>query len=158
MNKNINGLLLFLLSLVLLIPGLSCSGKKVKENADNKSTSCSIENLSPEEFEKRYMKEGFISDRTFRIIILAPVEECESDIDAVQEKARKRAISTLQKYLISENRIVNQKSTAEIINIVNTYGMLIKKDIRCQNNYVFFYDIERDNLQRHVNTISKPRE
>jgi len=155
-NKKFKIIAIFTIIPMLLI--FSCS-KKVKKDEDLTGKKDPVEKTEERDarLDKKYMKEGFISNNTFRVIILATLEECENDITGIEEKARKRAIATLQKLLISKNRIVDNNVRTEILNIVNRYGNLKNKDIRCGNNNVFFFDIEKNNLSQYLMKITHSR-
>jgi hypothetical protein len=89
------------------------------------------------------MKEGFIDENTYRIIILAPLSDYESDGEKIKEKGRTRAFSSLQKFLVSKNRAIDSKTQAMILNLVKDNGTLICQDLQFQGNNVFYYDIKQ---------------
>ncbi len=106
---------------------------------------------------KKYLSEGFIGSDIFRVIILAPVEECDNGFTEIQYRAKKRAEASLQKFLISKDRIIDQNARAGILNLINNFGEFHAKDIHCEGNNVFYFDIQKNNLKRHLKKISQSR-
>jgi len=150
---NIIPIMIFCFSLIF-----TCCKKQVKEETkipvDKK-----IEVVTPEDDEipKEYLKEGFVSKDTFRVVILSTKDDCESNVDEIRKKAEKRAEVTLQKYLISVNKVVDQNARAEILKLINENGDFSKRDEECKKNNVFFFDIKKKLIKNQVEKFGTER-
>jgi hypothetical protein len=102
-----------------------------------------------------YQQEGFVSKNTFRVVIVADRNVRETDMDAIKDNARKRSLATLQKFLQSSNRTVTQNTTAELINLIEEKGALIRKDDITEKSTVFFFDVEKSDFRRFLDSITQ---
>lgn|GEM_PF-943550 len=147
-------------SIALLSLVSACTKQVVSEIKKEQLPSQKTEadaNIKKNEIEKRYLNEGFINQNVFRVIILAPEEECMNGLTEIEYRARKRAEASLQKFLLSNDRIVDQNTRASILNLISSHGKLSAKDIHCQGNNVFYFDIKKTNLKRHLKKITSSR-
>ncbi|MFW5860860.1 MAG: hypothetical protein ACOCWZ_01305 [Spirochaetota bacterium] len=103
-----------------------------------------------------YQKEGFISPDRYRVIIVVPAENC-NEPSSITELARKRAVLSLRKYLMSQDIPVNHNAQAYILNLVHNHGTLKKHDTSRSTRYCFFFDINKNNLKHSLDTISQQR-
>ena len=93
------------------------SGEKSSTNETTKKNGVSVKNDNA--IEKKYLDEGFIDSNTFRVIILSDStygSESESD---VEHMAKKRTRISLQKFLLSKNRKIDQNTKAKILGLIN---------------------------------------
>ncbi len=155
-----NKVITLAVSLTFLFLISACTKQVVSEIKKDQLPSQKTEthtNIKKNEIEKRYLTEGFISIDVFRVIILAPEEECLNNLKEIEYRARKRAEASLQKFLVSKDRIIDQNTRATILNLINSHGKLQAKDIHCQGNNVFYFDIKKSNLKRHLKRITSSR-
>lgn len=161
MEKNIL-LTLSALSIVCLF-STSCSKKIItplnekksprSENID-KTTGKNIKKKN--DLEKKYLSEGFVEKDTFRVIILVPKDSSCKDQATIKYRAEKRAEASLQKFLVSKGRVIDQNTRAEILNLINNHGKLIPRNIPCRGSNVFYFDIQKKHLKRHLKKITQP--
>lgn len=147
-------------SIALISLASSCTKQVTREIKKDKLPSQKTEadtTSKKNQIEKRYLNEGFINPNVFRVIILAPEEECLNSLTEIEYRARKRAEASLQKFLVSNDRIIDQNTRASILNLVSSHGKLRAKDIHCQGNNVFYFDIKKTNLKRHLKKITRSR-
>ncbi len=101
-----------------------------------------------------YQKEGFISRDLFRVVIVADKNTGHNDFDSIKDTARKRSLATLQKYIQTNQRTLTQNTRAELLNLIDTSGKLIQRDDISKRNKVFFFDIEKSDIRRYIDSIS----
>ncbi|MBN1534636.1 MAG: hypothetical protein JXA20_18325 [Spirochaetes bacterium] len=102
-----------------------------------------------------YQQEGFVSRDTFRVVIVAERNVGDADLATIRDNARKRSLTTLQKYLQSSNRNVTQNTTAQLLNLIEEKGNLVRKDDITEKNTVFFFDVEKRDIRRYLDSISR---
>jgi len=133
------------LAAMLLFTSCSKSVKKVPE----RQKPCPDEKLSRE-----YLREGFISANTFRVVIVATENECRNDTEGIAARAKKRAYVTLQKYIISKGRNFDKNTSAQILDLINTHGTFIRRTAGCRENNIFYYDIVKEDIQDFIYHIN----
>ncbi len=111
---------------------------------------------TPERMEEVYLREGFIEDDLFRVVIVDSAEGGQS-IEDPRDKAEKRALATLQKYLLDKDRIYDNNTRAELINLIESDGSFSKMDITHNNNSVYYLDIRKRNIRRFVEGMAQHR-
>lgn len=132
----------------LIIPlFLAVCAKKVKKTGPDTKTDLHLE----------YDQEGFINDDHFRIIIIEPRLAGESHQPAIEKTARQRALASLQKYLLSQDRVVDQNATAELISIIDENGKLIDTGCDSRSRMIYYYEIRAERLRERIDRISKKR-
>jgi hypothetical protein len=140
-----------LLWLSVIFALFSCSGGHPKEKPVIR------EKPATEIPAKHYMEEGFIDDNVFRVIIISPDYERNCDPDRIRQIARKRAALTIQKYLLSNNRAVDNNAQIRIANLVHDKGILIDQEFLCNGNSVFHFDIRQNGIKLYLKDITSPR-
>jgi hypothetical protein len=109
--------------------------------------------IDSNELKKKYLSEGFISGDIFRIVIMAPKNDSTNNLSELEEKAKKRANSTLQNYLASENKTINQNVKAGILDLINNNGTFSQKEMEWDNNNIFYFEINKENLKKQVRNL-----
>lgn len=100
---------------------------------------------------REYLKEGFISEDVFRVVIVIP-QGSNDDITSIEKRAKQRALMSLQKYLTSQNMTVDQKTRTKLLHLTKG-GTLTKRDDTCETRQVYLFQINRRNLKHHVDSI-----
>ena len=144
-------------ALVLLILSTalypSCSRNVQTDEKEVKKETKIIQPL----YDPQYEKEGFVSKNVYRVVIVADQNIGEEDMDIVKDQAKKRLLSSLQKYIHSQNKTVSQNTTAHLLNLIDSSGTLMKQDKFTVKSSVFFFDINKDNIKRYVDSIPQMR-
>jgi len=141
-------------SAVLLLAFLfaGCAKKKVKDGPRKDNSGALIE--KDDALEKKYMQEGFISSDTFRIIIIADRADCESSPRELAEKARKRALATLQKLLASRDITITNNIRAEFLGLIKNNGTFRKESGGCAESNIYFFEIRHPDIRDHIRKIA----
>ncbi len=146
---NKRGYLIYLIFIVIFL--LSCSTtekpkkKVVNEKEDDK------EDIS------EYDKEGFISPDLYRVVIVKPKGSGNSSIAYVKRSAKRRALVSLQKYIVSNNGIISQNTKAELLNLIDEYGELNEEDTAYESRNVYHFDIRKPDLKRAIDDLALAR-
>ncbi len=133
---------------------LSCSKGTTKKNGPAPDKEISLDNV---DIEKNYLAEGFITSDLYRVVIVSPKEAGAADIEAIRNKAQKRARISIEQNLAGSNVPCDRNTKAEILNLINNNGRLDKKDIDHQKYNVFYYDITRKNMKNYLKNIASQR-
>lgn len=108
-----------------------------------------------DELVRDYVKEGFISRDTFRIVIIQPRESDQGE-ESIERTARQRAFVSLQKYLSSRNMTINQNTRVKLINLTEACGSLRLFEEKCDTRKkVYLFEIKMANLKQYVDTIAE---
>ncbi|HOO73247.1 MAG TPA: hypothetical protein PK926_15925 [Spirochaetota bacterium] len=129
----------------------SCTKKATREPVKPEPE---VETVANEEI---YLKEGFIARDTFRIVMLDCQDESYTSLESVEEKSEKRALATLQKYLLEQNRVYDNNTRAELINLIQNYGTFSRQNISHKGNTVYYLEIKKDNIKRYIDGIARAR-
>ncbi|MBP7738220.1 MAG: hypothetical protein KA369_19750 [Spirochaetes bacterium] len=133
---------------------LSCSKGTTKKNGPAPDNDISLDRV---DIEKKYLAEGFITSDLFRVVIVSPKEAGATDMDSVQNKARKRARISIEQNLAGSNIPCDRNTKAEIINLINNNGQLNMKDIDHRKYNVFYFDITKKNMKNYLKNIASQR-
>lgn len=109
------------------------------------------------DFLPEYDMEGFISDDHFRIIIIEPKGASEPHLPAIEKTGRQRALASLQKYLLSRERVVDRNATAALISIIGENGKLVGSGSDSESRLLFYYEIRMEGLRERIDRLSKKR-
>ncbi|TAL39073.1 MAG: hypothetical protein EPN93_03080 [Spirochaetes bacterium] len=107
---------------------------------------------APPEFEQ----EGFIGDGVYRVIIIQPAETAPKG-SVLEDTARQRALSSLQKYLIAQDRIVDANVTAELNALIARHGTLAEQPSTRDTRRLYYFDVRKDRLKEYLNTTTRKR-
>jgi hypothetical protein len=144
------GFAILALSVLISLIYISCT-REVKKEAPE------IDKGVKNEIVKDYIKEGFISTDTFRIVIIQP-RECDDERERIEKSAQQRAFVSLQKYLSSINQTVNNNTRAKLLNLTKQNGSLKILEEKCdQRKIVYIFEIKKANLKHYIDTISERR-
>lgn len=152
--------LLNAIPLFVMLILLSCGTKGVKNDRNGSSDiSNRRENgaagNNDRSLDKKYIAEGFISDELYRVVIVSTREECEGGDQEIGEKSRKRALVSLEKYISSQDRKVDGNSRSMILDLLSRHGTFTRKDDRCGEKNIYYYEIRKNDLRGYVNGISR---
>lgn len=137
----------------LLFIAAACSKKTISTTKpDDKKT-----DISEEKIEEIYLKEGFISDTTFRIVIVDCIEKSHETHESLNDKAVKRALASLQKYIIENNMIYDNNTRARLINLIENNSSFAKQAISCNKNNVYYLNIKKRNIKEYIDSLSRRR-
>jgi len=141
-----------LVTISILFLGCNSTQKnEIEKFQKNKITS------QKETTNKEFMKEGFINNNTFRVIILSPFNNCEYSKDKILKKGEKRALVTLSKFLISKNRVVNSNTRIKLTNLIKSHGHLEKISDNCEKDVIFSFNVKANNLKSLIKNIAPLR-
>lgn len=143
-----------LLVAVMATITVSCSKGTTKKNGPGPDKEISLDSV---DIEKKYLAEGFITSDLYRVVIVSPKDAGISDMEEVQNKAKKRARISIEQSLAGSNIICDRNTKAEILNLINNNGQLSRKDIEHQKYSVFYYDITRKNMKNYLKNIASQR-
>ncbi len=110
-----------------------------------------------ETFCPSFEEEGFINGSVYRIVIVVPKGSAGADMSSMIKTAKLRALSSLQKFLISESRIVDQNTTAELLSLLEGRGKLENTNCPTESRDIYYYTVERDNLREYILSLAKKR-
>ncbi len=143
-----------LITAVIVLSPLACSKKTTKDNGPKPDTDVSLDSV---DIEKKYLSEGFITNDLYRVVIIAPREAGQSDMEYIRNKAKKRARVSMEQNLAGSNIPVDRNTRAEILNLVEQNGQLSKKDIEHRRYNVFYYDVTRKNMKNYLKNAASQR-
>lgn len=106
---------------------------------------------------EKYLREGFISGDLFRVVIVTAANDPSESMEQIEEKARQRAFVSMQRFIQSEDRPVNQNTKAEILNVINANGVFKKKDFRGYKDQIYYLEVQQENLKRHLSSMAERR-
>jgi hypothetical protein len=153
-KNNFNIIIFFLISSLTYSVLMLCnSSKPVKNGAGGGSGNNKTENNAST---LEYEKEGFISNDTFRIVIVNP-EGVPIDSAEIEKIARQRALMSLQKHLSSSERIIDQNTRAKLLNLIEQNGKLTRHEEGSKTRDVYFFDIKKDDLNGYLNSCAPRR-
>jgi hypothetical protein len=142
----------FLTAMMAALLTLGCA-KEVRHNAvpDVKAPD-KIDAFCPE-----FEQEGFISGDLYRIVVVVPKGADPAEISSVEKTARQRALSSLQKFLISQDRVVDQNITAELLRLLESGGALEDTHCKSESRDIFYYNVKKENLRGFILGIARKR-
>lgn len=151
MNRNTMTALL-LTAAVVITGAFSGCASKVKQCPPPDRPDVTHKDLP--EFEQ----EGFIDDSTYRLIIIEPLGagEPRSRKD-LEDSARSRAISSLQKYLYAENKQVDAGTRTGLLNLVDRHGALRLVEKNNATRRVYYFEIRKEGLRRYLSDLCDRR-
>ncbi len=103
-----------------------------------------------------YEQEGFIDDGLYRIVIIQPADAARK-ASALEDTARQRTLSSLQKYLISQNRIVDANATAELNALIAQHGTLAEQPSTKDTRRIYYFDVRKERLKDYLNATTRKR-
>lgn len=142
-----SGRLLKIILLCIIIAGTSlyCSSEKIKKD-DGRQNNTVLE----------YEHEGFIGENVYRIVIVVPHYILESKQSDIEKTARMRALSSLQKYLASQDKQVDHNITAELLSLIEKNGNLSTGHSMSKSRDIYYYDIKKERLKEYLLDLKRP--
>jgi hypothetical protein len=113
--------------------------------------------LSDTGIEKKYLAEGFLSEDLFRVIIVTLKGSGAPGNGAIMEKARRRALVSLERALAADDIQGGRNMKAEILNLMDQNGRLAKKNIDHARYDVYYYDINKKNMKNYFKNALQQR-
>ena len=104
-----------------------------------------------------YIKEGFLNDKTFRVIVIEDLKDSHSTFNEVRVKAKRRALIVLRKFLLSKNRQVDSNTSAKLMGLIENFGELKIIQKNCNKTTLYTYDIKKNRIKHYLATISEKR-
>lgn len=131
----------------------SCSRNIPKDDKKEFNETKVTDSLKQSDYDPQFEKEGFIAKNVYRVVIVTDKNFSDKDLDSVKETAQKRSLTSLQKYLQSQNKSVTQNTTAHLLNLILDNGALeMKKDLTDKHT-VFFFDVKKSDVKRYVDSL-----
>lgn len=127
-------------------------GKEVTKNNNSDNNGNAVNNGYNETFKKI----GWISESKYRAVIyILTYEECNASTkEQIEEKIKYEALKHLQ----SEMDITfNHNQNAKARNLLDNFGLMIPDDIKCTENNIFYFDIEKNNLRLEFQNIKNTK-
>lgn len=151
MNKN--NTILLLVSFLIITVSCATKNEVVSGNNTGGNTVTKIDKGPDREF----LKEGFINNSTFRVVILSTKEECEQEESALKERSQKRALVSLKKYIAAKGRSIGTNTQAGILQIIDRKGSFSRKSPACIDNCVYYFEIKEQGIRRKILKLGKRR-
>ncbi|HOT44733.1 MAG TPA: hypothetical protein PLM53_07120 [Spirochaetota bacterium] len=139
---------------VIAFSPLACTKKATKDNGVKPDADISLDSV---DIEKKYLTEGFISNDLYRVVIISPKEAGQSDMEYIQNKAKKRARVSMEQNLAASNIPVDRNTRAEILNLIDQHGRLSRKDIEHRRYNVFYYEITKKNMKNYLKNAASQK-
>lgn len=116
---------------------------------NNNSINSSNDNVGIDE---TFKHTGWINDTRYRsVIYILTYEECKtSSKDQIEEKIKYEALKNIQREL---NITSSRNQSVKIKNLIENYGVMIPDVIKCDKNNIFYFDIQKNNLQIEFQNI-----
>ena len=135
---------LALISFSLLIS--SCAKKGVVTQSP--SPTPEVTKKTSQKDSRRYLKEGFISAHTFRVVLLIPQgrEDSEKELRA---RGERRITGSMQAYVLNRTETIDQNRRAHIVGLAQR-GTLTKTGEVHNGNEIFYFEVTEGNLKRRL--------
>jgi len=104
-----------------------------------------------------YEYEGFINENTYRIVIVMPNDTMKNKQADVEKTARMRALSSIQKYLASQDKQVDHNITAELLSLIEKNGNLFAGHSATKSRDIYYYDIKKEHLKEYLLELKPKR-
>jgi hypothetical protein len=106
---------------------------------------------------REYEKEGFITKNLFRVVIVEPKGGRESDINEIKKTAERRALSSMEKYLVENRIMVNRNAKAVLLNLIGDHGKLKEAPLESATRTVYLFEIEKPDLKQQIDNLPRAR-
>lgn len=136
-----------LIACAVIITITYCSRDKIKNNSPDKERTDNGNSIN-----ESFRDTGWISDTRYRAVIyIITYEECKtSSKEEIKERIKFEAIKQLQKAL---NVTFSRNQLSRVNCLLDNYGILIPDDIKCSENNIFYFDIEKNDLSIEFDNI-----
>lgn len=130
---------------------LFCSKEITKKNTPENNG-----NTGNNGYNETFKKTGWISDTKYRAVIyILTYEECiASTKDQIEDKIKYEALKHLQGEM---NTTFNHNQTAKARNLLDNYGLMSPNDIKCTENNIFYFDIDKKDLKLEFQNIKNTK-
>jgi hypothetical protein len=101
---------------------------------------------------EKYEQEGFITKDLYRIIIVKPDNSQMNDAD-LEKQIKSKTLASIKKYITSKGKSLTSNTNAEIINLINNYGVFkTYKDSTCN---LLILDISRQGCRSYIDSLGQ---
>lgn len=109
-------------------------------------------NNSNVQIAQSFQKTGWITPVKYRsVVYILTDEECRNSTNAeIEEKIKYEAYKQLQKEL---NPTFNRNTSLQIKKLLDNFGKVEKLERDCYGSNIYFYDIEKNNLESDFQNI-----
>jgi hypothetical protein len=123
---------------------LTESKKKAADNIDNTKKSSQLNHS--------YQKTGWISAGKYRAVVyILTGDECKKNsIGEIEEKIKYEAYKLLQKEL---NPSFDRNAGSQIKKLLDNSGKIVKLDKGCVDSNIYFFDLEKNDLESEFKSI-----
>ncbi len=104
-----------------------------------------------------YEKEGFITKDLFRVVIVEPRGGKEPDSKEIRKTAERRALSSMEHYLVENGIMDDRNAKAVILNLIGDHGKLKEAPLESGTRTVYLFDIEKPDLKQQIDNLPKAR-
>lgn len=106
---------------------------------------------------REYEKEGFITKDLFRVVIVEPKGGQESDKMEIKKTAERRALSSMEKYLVENRIMADRNAKAVLLNLIGDHGKLKESPLKSETRTVYFFDVEKPDLKQQLDNLPRAR-
>ena len=145
---NRRNLILFLPFFIILLTLINCLTETEKKATDNAEKN-TVKNTG---INRLYEKTGWISAGKYRaVVFILTDDECKNTSwNDIKEKIKYEAYKHLQKEL---NPSFDRFTGTQIKKLLDNSGKLVKLDKDCYGSNIYFYDIEKKDLESDFTNI-----
>ena len=129
----------------------SCTKKVVVQKDEG------VNQIKPMDNYREYEKEGFITNDLFRVVIVEPKGGKESDRKEIQKTAERRALSSMEKYLVENGIMDDRNAKAVLLNLIGDNGKLKEAPLESATRTVYLFDVEKPDLKQQLDNLPKAR-
>ena len=105
------------------------------------------------DIDRRYLAEGFIGNRTYRVVIVTP-KGSSTPLDALARKGSLRSRVSMERALGEEEIPVTRNTRAVILRLIEDGGRLRKTEIEHEKYDIYYFDVTRENIRQHLKSAS----
>jgi hypothetical protein len=125
----------------------ACCTKNIPKNDKTPDEDISLANI---DIDKKYLAEGFISDDLYRVVIVTPGGSGQLDQEYIINKAKKRAVISLERSLTAAGITCDRNTRAEILVLLEEKGSLTKKNVDHKKYDVYYFDIVKPYMKNYL--------
>ena len=147
-----NNILLYFILLILICNINAACSKNIKRSEDINA------NMSQKDGDSIYLKEGFVSKDLYRIVIVEPKEITDSyNREKTEKTAKRRALISLQKYIMSNNQVINKNINAILLNLIEEHGILRTLPTNHRTRNIHLFEIRKSALKQSLEDLAENR-
>ena len=116
-----------------------------------------VNQIKPMDNYREYEKEGFITKDLFRVVIIEPKGGKEADRKEIRKTAERRALSSMEKYLVENGIMADRNAKAVLLNLISDNGRLKEALLESATRTVYLFDVEKPDLKQQLDNLPKAR-